>query len=1136
MISRAAKPDASIWVGANAGSGKTYILVVRLVRLLLAGVPPENLLCLTYTRNAAAEMQNRLFKLLADWALLDDEKLSTAITSLLHIEPSRENILQARILFARALETPGGLKVQTIHAFCESLLRRFPLEAGVSPQFELMDEQQARKLQQILVRDLLARPPDDDVAAALDALTRNLAEDNMFSIAAQLLRHARHVSEDDLSKRLAKLRKKFALPESASGAMATPTKHITDFVLAHEDDIQKIGDWLAGLEGASDVRQYERFKKWRDEYERDPQESINSLREIFMTTGGVPRKNLVNKSTGEKAPALLVRFTNWAQNFDQLHETLLRFENFRLTSALLRVGRILAQNYAAAKTARAMLDYDDLIAVTNQLLSQKSATAWVLYKIDMGLAHILVDEAQDTSPIQWQVIGHLAEEFFAGESAHEMARTIFVVGDEKQSIFSFQGADPKEFAKQYKHFQKLIDNANEEIEYLPMAKSRRSAPQILNFVDAVFADVPHRLAGLESKIEHVAHRQNDVGYIELWPPMPTPRKSDEGAVWDIPPAQDAPTGQQALAQRIATKIAAWLGDDTASVRAGDILILVRQRGTLVDELMRALKKHAIPVAGADRMVLLDQQVILDVLAAADFALNPNDDLSLACLLKSPLIGMDEKTLLELAYGRKHGQSLWDNVQRGADKAVLARLIWMRDQIDILPVFDFFAQLLGAQGGQQKLAARLGAEISDPLGELLRLALRFEYQQVASMQGFLAWLRAGEQEIKRDMESRIEAVRIMTVHGAKGLEAPIVFLPDICQRHKNNSRRDLIMDAGDPLWPAKTALRDAYTKQQMEAAQAAEMDENLRLLYVALTRACDRLYLGGYLQARRTSPDGDSWMEFLQAAMEKLEAKQDDSGVWRLGDEAAATPKNAPSTAPAPAPAAPDWLGQNPPLVPSVPLGQNAQFDDKIFAPSQLAAQLNRARPNKTLFADRQSTAPDGALLYGLLAHRLFEYLPAAPPDKRAQRAKKYLAQHGAALSAQQREAMCQQVLDVMAQPELADFFGGRGRAEVPIAGKLVLGDGTMLRMNGVIDLLLETPETIFLADFKTAQPPETANDIPQNYLTQMACYQALMQAHRPDCAVRCLLIWTQTGRVDTLNDTKLAACLDKASATHLKLN
>lgn len=1147
-LEQATQPDASAWVGANAGSGKTYILVSRLVRLMLEGVAPERLLCLTYTRAAAAEMQERLYDLLAEWALLEDAPLRAAIAERLAMTSSDEQLRRARTLFAQALETPGGLRVQTIHAFCESLLKRFPLEAGLSPQFELLDEQDASDMQAGLITTMLGASVDDDVAHAMMRLTRALNENDLRALARMIIAR-RATLNGTYEARLTTLAGHLGLRQPVGEA----EQYQAAFCDAHKGAAAPLAGWLSDG-GKQDKDKAAGLKIFAEQVKvGHVSQAWAAIRTVLLTKEGHVRKQLVSKALAAAQPALAEKLLHLGDEVAQLNARLKAVATYEMSEALYIFAAQMLEAYGDEKRRRAVLDYDDLIAATNHLLASARAAQWVLFKIDNGLEHILVDEAQDTSPAQWQLIGALAAEFFNDETQRDLPRTLFAVGDEKQSIFSFQGADPKEFAAQRAKYNDLVASFGGDFHYVPLIESRRSAPEILHLVDYVFADMAacDGVTADDQPTRHTAYRETAIGHVELWPPVEPPNEAAPLPLWQVPSqTHDEEAARPRLATQIATKIAALLDDESQNVTAGDILILVRKRDDFVEDMTRALKRRAIAVAGADRMVLLDQIAIMDILAALDVALNPLDDMALAIVLRSPVGGLDETQLYDLAHGRK--ASLWQalrTVATGAKepaeyKAAFEALSWLVKNGGKLSPHDLLAQFLGARGAHKKLHQRLGVDIDDPISELLRLALAYETRHAASLQGFVHWLRQGQQEIKRDMEGRGAAVRIMTVHGAKGLEAPIVFLPDTCRAPvKRGGAVDRLQfnDKQLPLWRASKELQDSYSAAQIARQEALAAQEERRLLYVALTRARDRLYIGGWLGKLDKEPAAGSWYEMIAKALSAPEKK-----AQLAGGETALTHDSAPGAivaeAPSEIPPLPDWVAQK-----YTDKTTATYFGDKMFSPSGLADDGQTPSPHGMLDA-AQRDAMHLAAQRGTLIHKLLESLPDLPPEARHDAAKAYIARQAKLArpvwSPDAQKAMIDEAMRVMALPQLADLFGPQGRAEVPVSGFLDRLQGDRIALSGQIDRLVVRADEVQVADFKTGTPPDEtqlgdthlgAHRGAHRAIVQMAAYQALVQKLYPDKAVICLLVWTQTGRVERLPESQLAHARAALHAGELNL-
>jgi ATP-dependent helicase/nuclease subunit A len=1143
----AADPAASAWVSANAGTGKTHVLTLRMLRLLLAGTEPARILALTYTKAAAAEMATRVFGRLAEWVTMSDADLDKGLAGLLDRRPSAEETRRARQLFALVIETPGGLKVQTIHAFCERLLQRFPLEAGVPPGFEILDDETRADLLQEATDQVLTEAAGAARGAPLaDALASAVgyaAESNFDALLAEALRQrewleaAVRLDGDD--------RLRFAAAESlyrrALGLAPAASLRATEAALAgllSEAQLIRLRGMLC--EGSSsDVAASERVAAVLAA--GGAAGRVAALGKLFLTTAGEPRQALMTKRLANANADAAALLDDAQRRFLALHEERSKLQLMDATLALARLGNAVMERYGAAKARQAQLDFDDLVGKAARLLGSSGAVAWVLYKLDGGLDHILVDEAQDTSPVQWQVISALAGEFFAGLGARDVPRTLFAVGDEKQSIYSFQGAEPRMFAAKGAELGACARQAGARWQRVPLTLSFRSVEPLLAAVDAIFGD-PRRTPGLGSApVRHVADRSGHAGLIEIWS-----TEKHEAATpaepWSPLLEGGSTPSVLRLATRIADTIAGWLrsGERLASedrrVRAGDILVLVRKRMPFAPALVSALKARGIPVAGADRLMLTEQIAVQDLMALGDALTLPDDDLALAAVLKSPLIGLDDEDLMHLAHGRDG--SLWARLQAhaaGHDRlahAAQALTRW-RDETERLPPFEFYAGVLDRDGGRARMLARLGSEAADAIDELLGLALSHDDGAPPSLQGFLCRLREGQREVKRDMEQGRDEVRVMTVHGAKGLEAPIVFLPDTCStRSARQPNSLLVLDdaerrSGVPapfLWPVKgTSKIDAVQAAKARVA-AAETEERNRLLYVALTRARDRLYVAGFEGVR--APPADCWYnlvkEGLADRLQEVEAP-DGRKVWQLRSAQAAAPAagKARTAAALEAPPLPAWArtAARPepilvqPLVPSrlAPLeAADAAEGGHGHAPARRRRQIEPAVLSPAQLAD------DSRFLRGNLAHALLEHLPEVPQRGWAAAADAFLARHGAQLSQKARRQIAAEVLAILQDPALAPLFGPGSRAEVPIVAELPApdGQGPALRLNGKIDRLVATATYVLILDYKTNRPPPAdPSSVADAYLFQLAAYRLVIAQIFPGLRTEAAILWTDGPRL-----------------------
>jgi len=1111
---RAADPKASAWVAAAAGTGKTRVLRDRVLRLMLSGTPPSRILCLTYTKAAAAEMANRINDALADWVTTDDETLRAELAGLGLAAPDMETLATARRLFADVLDTPGGMKIQTIHAFCQSVLARFPLEAEMAPHFALMEDNTGSELQRDALDAVLAdaaATPQPALQTAIDHLAWRCSDHALSELVTRLFadrarlqqlwaasdRPGNMALETALAVRLG-----FEAPPSAESILReacrdgvfdhTSLRHACRTLLdggkTDQTRGQCIADWLA-LEETARITGFEDY-----------------CRAFLKKTDGEIFDKLASKAIAEASPHVVDALMLEADRLKAVCDKLNLAEVWSASASLHRLGRRVVEHYDVLKLRQALMDYTDLILRTLALFMRPDIAPWVLYKLDGGIDHILVDEAQDTSPEQWQIIRVLVEEFFTGDSAGEENRTVFAVGDVQQSIYGFQGAAPREFDHYRGLFEGLALSTGREFRKERLNLTYRTAQPVLDVVNQVFNQ------------DNRTVREGAPGVVELWPVDSALKSEDDWEPWTLPLTQfevDDPAAR--CARRIAETIEQWLNSgerlsDEKAVSPGDIMILVRRRNEFVGHMIRELGLRGIPVAGADRMVLMDELVVMDLVALAAFALLPDDDLTLACILKGPLCGLDEDQLFHLAHSRE--DTLWEELRRRraedpAYQAAYALLTDLLSVADRTPPFEFFSHILNAHDGRRKLVRRLGTQAIDPMEEFLNLALQFEQTHTPSLQEFLHWMESGSFVVKRETDTQRDEVRVMTVHGAKGLEAPIVFLPDTCGLPQ--SRGELLWmeeDGLEPMmiWPPRKDLLSGPALEAGEARKREEMAEYDRLLYVAMTRARDRLYISGF--EKRRKPD-DCWYNRVRNALEAMGGtvtrlpQEDGTEIWRYGSAGefaarSSTPLVRESSFPLP-----DWINRPPPAEPTPPrpLTPSRPEDDDppVMSPARIGP-----------WGDR-----DARFRRGRVMHRLLELLPELPPDDRRQAGARFLAQQRPALAPETQAEYLEEVLAIIDHPDYAVFFGPQSAAEIPIVG---IADGRPVA--GQVDRLAVTDDAIYIIDYKTNRPaPMTVETVPAVYRRQMESYRTILQKVYPERTIVCALLWTEGPRLLRLDHT-----------------
>ncbi|MEL6642629.1 MAG: double-strand break repair helicase AddA [Pseudomonadota bacterium] len=1103
---RAADPASSTWLSANAGSGKTRVLTDRVARLLLNGVDPGNILCLTYTKAAASEMQNRLFQRLGAWSMLADGELRGELQGLGVRDLG--DLGDARTLFARAIETPGGLKIQTIHSFCAALLRQFPLEAGVALGFTEMDD----SAQSHLIADVLDALADGDQGDVVAGIARHVSGDDLI----------------DLAKEVAKTRTSFETPLTRQKALALydlpPNADWADIAaaLADADASQVLADAVPILRMGSSNDEKLGLKLAPLARATLGAAHLPVLEGAFLTGKntktpfGSKAGKIPTKKTREAHPALFQRLDALMDTVETLRPLRLGLAAAEKTLALHAFAQAFLPAYEDAKSARGWLDFDDLILRSTALLSDPSVAAWVLYRLDGGIDHVLVDESQDTSPAQWRIIELLTQERGTGEGARaDVPRTLFVVGDKKQSIYSFQGADAEAFDRTQARFADRL-RAEGGLQSLNLRHSFRSSTAVLEAVDATFEGVP----GLGDDTRHVAFRDEMPGRVDLWPIVPKAAAVDDGD-WTDPVDQPAPNAPaNVLADMIADEIRQLIDagtmiphpkDGPRPMTEGDVLILVQTRegaDALFHRIIRACKAAGLAVAGADRLKIGGELAVRDLAALLASLALPEDSLSLAASLRSPLFGWSEQELYALAAGRDE-PFLWETLRKAKDAHpdTWDMLQDLARAADFLRPYDLLERILIRHRGRSRLIARLGPEAEDGIDELLNQALQYEAQETPSLTGFLAWLDGEDVEVKRQLEAAGGKIRVMTVHGAKGLEAPVVILPDTLRTRANERDKILSDPSGVAHWrPRADDTPDTLAPVRAQV-QEADRQERQRLLYVAMTRAQSWLIVCG---AGDDNPSDGTWYRTVEAGLSRLETTQLDapSGPGRRHQRAdwpAAEYRDATGSDTPPATLPPSATTAAPPPEPT----------PKTLSPSDLGGA-------KALPGDPGRSEED-ALARGRQIHLLLEHLPAVAPTLRHETGEALLSFGEDAIPADAAYALTDEVSQLLDAPHLSHLFAPDALAEAHITATLPELDNR--RIHGAIDRLLVDEARVLCVDFKSnAIVPTTPNDVPDGLLRQMGAYTAALTQIYPDHRIELAILWTATATLMPLpNDIVMKA-------------
>jgi ATP-dependent helicase/nuclease subunit A len=1122
--SSAVVPRDNIWLSASAGTGKTQVLTARVIRLLLENdVEPENLLCITFTKAGASEMADRINQLLATWVQMDDGFLFHDLEAI-GADAGPEARKKARQLFAKVLDAPGGgLQILTIHSFCQSLLGSFPEEAGLVPGFKPIEGREQRELLDTALTSLVLNAEtrgDLNIISNLQELSLNMGEEGALRFL-----HRTAAAPDVMA----------AIPDDAGAVVWARRLADVHFSGSAEDmlaaafadaqipraDLQSVIDAnLIWCKNKADSRGGKRAAVLQNWLSRSPAERAASFTELHgcwsTAKGEVLNASQNHTPLNEDYKALASKMFDWT---NQLMGQMMRAQYAdRLARALL-VGKEFAAQYSKAKHALGAVDFDDMIRRTAALLQNGQMADWVRFKLDRQIDHILVDEAQDTNAAQWDIISALSDDFYSGLGVKpDKSRTLFSVGDFKQAIYGFQGTAPERYEAAGVYFAERIGKSGSALNQLTLSQSFRSTPPILDFVNAVIEVSGPESFGLSGEIASHYSDKPAVGMVELFEPISAKPdgQDDSGADEEEDWFSDE---KRALAEKLADHVKGlidakpWLVSKNRPLEPGDIMFLLRSRGDMASMLVAQLHKRDVPVAGVDRLRLLQPLVVQDLLAAIKFVLQPNDDFSLACLLVSPIIGWSQDTLLQYGYVGDRTGSLWQHIRdRPELEQQIAPLRDMLSMADFNAVYHFLEQILsGPIGARRKFTARLGSEVLVPIEEMLNAALQFEQQQGGGLQKFIAWFDRGDTEIKREGDSSSQEVRIMTVHGAKGLQAPVVILADVTSdpTKKPDHSVELLMDEGrrTPLLPIRKAEKSGRLQDIVDMQKIRELQEHKRLLYTAITRAEERLIMAGSLGiSRKGEPPAESWCTLLQRGMEALGCDWQDEPRWgrvmrHVGLQGASlTPPEGSMTQPAPTKASlspPSWLftpapaEQRPPrpLVPS-------RVDDDDYGDAPAVAAMRKAA------------------VRGKLIHALLERIT---DDASLQKAEQYLAAQTPDHDIDPAQLMAE-VRAIVGDPQWTAFFGPAARAEVPLVA--VVGETVI---NGRIDRLLVEPDLVRAIDFKTGrQVPQDENGVPAAYLRQMAHYRAALQTIFPAARIEVSLLFTYAPRFITLSEDILA--------------
>ncbi|WCR53811.1 MAG: ATP-dependent helicase/nuclease subunit A [Wolbachia endosymbiont of Ctenocephalides orientis wCori] len=1023
MKNKAISPNFSVWVNASAGTGKTKILIDRVLRLLLEN--KKNILCLTFTNAAANEMEDRIHNTLSKWAACSDSELMEDLKQLLD---SKVLDHQARRLFS---ELEGlNLTIQTIHAFCYKLISNFPIETGIAPGCTLNECKELHPI--VFDKTLHNEAIQDDINFIAAEIDENKLRDLLYTLCTK-----RPASD------LEYIKNKLNAPNE-----------IYDLQNGTIEDMKELAEILS--EGSKRDQNYSiALCRWCNSVNK---EDIENIVKIFIKSELHEKKSvssIITKITLEKFPNAEELIKKIQDVIFTYIKDINAYKIFKRTSSLLNISKIYTDLYNSEKSKNAFLDYNDIIDLATNLLSDHNYKDWVLFNLDQKIDHILIDEAQDNSVSQWKVITSLCDEFFAGG---EEKRTLFVVGDVKQSIYRFQGADPYLFNYMQEYFR--VKTAGIDWISCQLEKSFRSTPEILALVDRIFCNFQEEISFNHNEIKHIPHRENCQGYVEIWPSLPR-CKSEEHQALKVSPADRGSytISDRLLAQTISKKIHNWLNDGRILVAKDrhiepkDIMILVRQRNVLVDYIISKLKKANIPVIGRDYFRIMDYIAVQDLIALAEFLLLPANDLALANTLKSPLFNFTEEDLFNIAYNRKE-QSLWERL-KDYSQDIYNELNDILNLSTVKSPLMLFTHILRA--GKKKFASRLGVECFEVIDEFMNLLLQFEHQNTPSLQAFVQWVKESNPEIKNDMQSERNAVRVMTIHKSKGLQAPVVFLVDT-NTVPRNSESIIFDQSGVPFWCGKN--NNAYCDQVKGEKKNEDYNEYLRLLYVALTRAEDELYI-----LSKEPIQKGSWYDLITSYEAPYEKKQ--ANLYPMFKEKT------------------EILCINPnyPYI----YKKRDYFDVPVVSlPQNLGKVLVEERAKH-----------EEGFTRGKIIHSILQYLPKIEKARRENWIKKYLESINVA------EDKCEIYDKVLAfDKKYGYLFDLEGKSEISLNG-VINNEAVLVRL----DRLCIMQDKVMIIDYKSHRNVSalSLNEIEKQMLT----YKILVQEVYPNKKIECMVIWVE---------------------------
>jgi len=816
--------QASIWVSASAGTGKTKITIDRILALLESGVAPEKILAITFTNKAAAEMQERVANLINRKGFSDYSY---------------------------------RLKIQTIHSFCQNILESFPFEAGLRPGFKIIDNNYAKELLEIAKEDLFAN-------SAITPIIQEFIEDFHYDIITEILNEIINqrvkieyilAGYEDFNNYKDKLYEFLNLKENENFKIDIDAKLQDSLDLEFLKELQTN---IAERGGKSDISKLADLNLLIAQ----PM-SLSNFQSFFCNKKNEFLKRVVTSAVAKEVVNYESRIETLRSLYEQQFNLYQKHQAAELTENLLLIAQIFIKNYNALKAKQNLIDYEDIILRTIELLKHSEHRDNILYKYDLTIEHLLLDEAQDTSPWQWEVINLLLTDLFSGRDVSypdgeqsimsesqstnnsKLNKSFFIVGDEKQSIYSFQGADHKLFSKVKAEYADKLDAIGSNLHTLDLQTSYRSQAPILKLVDDFFNDnkLRSKLVESDQQIEHKIVREDNNPELQLWPKMKGFSKA-ELPYFEYPKnivRKSSKYDEQArnIASFIKSKLAET--DKNAStgkaIEAQDILILARERNQIYDSVINALEQAGISVQSDKSYKLLDQVIIMDLVGFLKYVYFPDDDLNLAAILKSPLFNKSEEELFEICHNREE-RPVCEVVKNNTQD--VEKLENLQEMANILDLEGFYLHILETIGLRHAYLENYGRKAASIIELFLNIVTSFA-ERDSDKKKFLEFIHSYEIMAKSEIVSDLNNVQLMTMHQSKGLQAPLVIV--LLDKPKTKGKRDYLnIDYANKLILSNSLSKVAEFTTYFDGFKDKNEAEEMRLLYVALTRARDSLHI------------------------------------------------------------------------------------------------------------------------------------------------------------------------------------------------------------------------------------------------------------------------------------------------------